>query len=81
MSEQAPEPGGTEALDLYNIKFSGIGSQATRRERRLANRMKTSRLQRDPDHTSEIRAEVRLRQQQYASVEPAMMDKGVFGIA
>src|SRR5216684_2615286 len=40
-----------------------------------------SRRQRGPDHPREIGAEVGLRQQQHAGVEPAMMHNGVFGIA
>src|SRR5688572_26911214 len=39
-----------------------------------------SRCQRDPDHPRQIGAEVRLRQQQHAGVEAAMMDDGVLGI-
>src|SRR5215212_6397063 len=41
---------------------------------------KNSRCQRGPDHPREIGADVRLRQQQHAGVEAAMMYDGVLGI-
>src|SRR6476661_10371280 len=41
---------------------------------------KNSRCQRGPNHPREIGTEVRLRQQQHASVEPAMMHDGGLSI-